>query len=133
MVYCTGLENRRTETFRGFESRPLRHWLWMNFLGSWKVVFAQNQNKSQHTPLVVLLRFIVFTREGASSQFADLRERRRVGPSRFFAKKGPGDLSCWSDDSIVTLSKRALKLISYHHSSSSNLIRSATESGFGAI
>ena len=25
MVYCTGLENRRTERFRGFESRSLRH------------------------------------------------------------------------------------------------------------
>jgi hypothetical protein len=56
-----------------------------------------------------------------------------LGRPDFFAKKGPGDLSCWSDELIVTLSKRALKLISYHHSSSSNLIRSATESGFGAI
>ncbi len=29
MVYCTGLENRRTERFRGFESRSLRHSLGM--------------------------------------------------------------------------------------------------------
>ena len=49
MVYCTGLENRRTETFRGFESRPLRHSLDINGLRFLADLFSsKSEQQSEH-------------------------------------------------------------------------------------
>ena len=50
VVYCTGLENRRTERFRGFESRSLRHSLGMKRLhGVGCVIKAESEQNSEHT------------------------------------------------------------------------------------
>ena len=32
LAYCTGLENQRAATYRGFESLPLRQFTWRNVL-----------------------------------------------------------------------------------------------------
>jgi len=60
----------------------------MKDLDSWVDGFsAESKQKPEHNPRG-FLRFIAVAREGASSQFANMRARRRVRPSRFLRRRG---------------------------------------------
>jgi hypothetical protein len=88
VVYCTGLENRRTETFRGFESRPLRHCLGMTGLGSWIGGFCSKSEKHFEHDVRNFPSFqsVSETGDGVPVRWNALR-RRRAGPSGFFRAK----------------------------------------------
>ena len=80
MVYCTGLENRRTETFRGFESRPLRHSLGMNNLGSWIGGFSsKSEQKSEHTSRSFPSFHLIPERGGGGHQIHQRRDVDALG------------------------------------------------------
>ena len=95
VVYCTGLENRRTETFRGFESRPLRHCLGMNNLGSWIGGFcSESERKSEHNSRSFPSFHRVPERGAGVARSISAELSTRWAIRNFFAPNGPGVVSC---------------------------------------
>ena len=87
MVECTGLENRRRATYRGFESHPLRHFAQARRSGAGQNDAGVDENEvdSERSGEVVNE---VQRREGQSHPLRHFAQARRSGVGRRASRFG---------------------------------------------